>query len=107
MCLTENDHVIQALATKGSDQALDVWILPRAPWAREHLADAHTDDAPPENGAVDRITIPQQPARGGVLRKGLNELLGRPRRRGMLRDPEMDDAPPVMGQQHDSRRPSG
>ena len=35
-----------------------------------------------------------------VLGKCLDELLGRPRRRGMLRDPEMDDTPTVMGQQH-------
>src|SRR5688572_13443316 len=37
----------------------------------------------------------------GFLGKRLDKLLGRPRRRGMLRDPKMDDTPTVMGQEHE------
>ena len=35
MRLVEDDHVVETLAANGSDQALDIGILPRAQWARE------------------------------------------------------------------------
>jgi len=38
---TEYDHVIQALAAQRADHALDIGSLPRRPWRREHLFDAH------------------------------------------------------------------
>src|SRR5476651_1196023 len=85
MPLAEDDHVIQTLAANGSDQALRVWILPGARWARQHLANAHPGDAAPERAPVDGVAIPQQPSRRRVVRKGVNHLLRRPGCRGMRR----------------------
>ena len=93
MPFIEDDHVIEALSTNGSDQTLDRWILPRARGTRDDLADAHPGDATSEHLAVDRVAIPHEPARGRVIREGLDDLLGRPRSGGMLRDPQMDNAP--------------
>ena len=101
MRLIEDDHVFETLSTNGSDQALDKWILPRAQGARDDLADAHPDHTTSEEVAVDRVAIPQEPARSRVVRKGLDDLVGRPRGCGMLRDPKMDNASTVMGQQHE------
>jgi hypothetical protein len=91
MTFIEDDHVIEALSTNGSDQALDKWILPGAQGARDDLADAHPGDAPSEDLAVDCVAVPHEPVRGGVIREGLDDLLGRPRSRGMFRDGDVDD----------------
>ena len=100
MHVVEDDDVIETLATNGPDQALDVGILPRTRWCRDDFMDAHAGDSISEAVPIDGVPIPEEPARGGFLGKCLDELLGRPRRRGMLRDPEMDDTPTVMGEQH-------
>ena len=73
----------------------------RAEGTRDDLADTHPGDATSEDLAVDRVAIPHEPARRRVIREGLDDLLGRPRSRGMLRDPQMDNPPTVMGQQHE------
>ena len=69
----EDDHVIETLATNGSDQALDIGILPRARGARNDLADAQPGDATAEEVAIDRVAISQEPAWGGVIWKGLDD----------------------------------
>ena len=91
--------MIETLAANGADQALDVGILPGSGWCREDFSDAHRGDPTPEQITIDRIAIPQEPGRGGLIGEGLNDLLGRPGGGGMLGDPEMDDTPTVMRQQ--------
>ena len=66
MRFIQDDHVIETLAPKGSDQAFDIGILPRTRGARNDLADAHAGDPTPELVSIDGIAIPQEPARGGV-----------------------------------------
>ncbi len=108
MRLVEDDHVIETLAPHGSDQAFDVWILPGAQGARDDFADAHAGDPPPEQVTVDCVPIAQEPARGGVLGKRLNDLLSRPFGGGMFGDSHMYDAPTVMRQdQQDNEYPAG
>ena len=68
--------------------------------ARHDLADPHASDSTPEELTIDRVAIPQEPARHGVLGEGLNDLLDRPFGGRMLRNPHKNDAPTVMGQQH-------
>jgi hypothetical protein len=101
MRFVQDDHVIEALAPNGSDQAFDVGILPRTRRARDDLANAHAGNSTSEQVSIDGIAIPQEPAWGGVLGEGLNDLLGGPRGGGMLSDPNVDDASTVMGQQHE------
>jgi hypothetical protein len=100
MPLVEDDHVVETLAPDRTDHALDVGILPRTGWRGDHLSNPHRGDPMAERITIDGVAIPQEPARGGVIGEGLNDLLGRPGSRGMLGDPEMDDAPTVVRQQH-------
>ena len=53
--------------------------------------------AKPATSAVDQVAIPHEPARGHVIREGFDDLLGRPRSGGMLRDPHINNPPTVMG----------
>src|SRR5262252_8490083 len=67
----------------------------------------HVRHSPVEALPVDAVTIAMQPFRHGVVRKGLDDLLSRPRRGRMLSDIEVHDAPTAMRQhdQHDRTRP--
>ena len=66
----EHDHVIETLATSGSNESLDEGILPRRPRGREHFFDPHRLRRGPE--AVERmITIVKQVARRLVPRERL------------------------------------
>ena len=100
MLLAEYDHMIETLPPNRSDQPLGVRILPRAGRTREDLTDPHAGDSASERVTIDPVAISQQPARGGVVRKRFNDLLGRPRRRRMLGDVDVNDPPAVM-HQHD------
>jgi hypothetical protein len=71
---------------------------------RENLTNAHRRDPTAEHIPIDGVAIPQDPARQGAIRKGLNDLLGGTRGRGMLRDPQMHDAPTVMRQEPSTNR---
>jgi hypothetical protein len=50
--------------------------------------------------AKDPVTVTQEIGRRRVVREGVDDLLGRPGRGGMLGDIEVEDAPAVMGE-HD------
>ena len=95
MPLAEDDHVVQALAPYGSDQPLHVWVVPGAERTGDHLADAQAGDPALEDVTVDGVAIPQQPSRRRVVRKRVHQLLRRPGRRGVVRNVEVDDPPPV------------
>jgi len=67
---------------------------------REDFTDTHALHALPEHVTVDRVAIAEEIGRGGVVREGVHDLLGRPGRGGMLGDIEVEDAPAVVGE-HD------
>jgi hypothetical protein len=69
--LSEDKHVIQALAPDRADEPLG--ILPRALRRRENLLDSHALHAVPEPSAVDLITIPQKIGGRGLLREDVDE----------------------------------
>jgi hypothetical protein len=82
----EHDHVIETLATSGSNKSLDEWILPRWTRCREHVLNSHGLCRGPQ--AVERmIAIVDQISRRLVPRKCLAQLSGRPRRRRMRGEP--------------------
>ena len=64
----EYDHVIEALATNGSNHSLDVGSLPRRAWCRQNFADGHISHLLLELTAEDGIAVAQQVA--GNLGKG-------------------------------------
>ena len=80
MPLAKYDHMIQTLAANGSDDALDVGILPRLERTRDDLGDAKTRDPPTHGVIVDAVMIAEEPTWGGVIRKRLDQLLGEARR---------------------------
>jgi len=49
--------------------------------------------------SVDLIAIAEEVGRGGVVREGVHDLLGRPGDGGMLGDVEVEDAPAIEGEQ--------
>src|SRR5262249_16396715 len=65
----QNDQVIEALATDGSDQPLDERVLPGTCRTRDDLGDRHARNALLERGAVNAVSVAQQPAWCSVVWK--------------------------------------
>ena len=74
----KNEDVIQTLAPDGANEPLRKGVLPRALRRREDLSDPHALHALLEHVTVDCVAIVEEVGRGGVVREGVHELLGRP-----------------------------
>src|SRR5437899_4807547 len=98
VAFAKDEYVIQTLAPDGADEPLRQGVLPRAVRRREDFTDVHALHALPEHVTVDRVAIAEEVRRGGVVREGVDDLLGRPSSGGMFGDIEVEDAPPVMGE---------
>jgi hypothetical protein len=59
----EHDHMIEALATNGSNHSLYIGSLPRRARCRQNFADAHVSHLFSEFIAKDPIAVPQQVTR--------------------------------------------
>jgi hypothetical protein len=60
MFFVQNDDVVQAFPTEGTDQAFGHGILPRSTRGNEFLFQAQALDSVDEIGAIDGISIPEQ-----------------------------------------------
>jgi hypothetical protein len=78
--------------------------LPEALRRRDDFTDTHALHALPEHVTVDRVAIAEELGRGGVVREGVHDLLGRPGSGGMFGDIEVEDAPAVVGEHGSSGR---
>src|SRR4029450_12927834 len=85
MGAVQNDDVIQALAPDGADPPFRERVLPGRSGGRAHLADPHVSDASREGLAVDRVSIPQEVFRAGLVRKRLKRSGERSRPRWGVR----------------------
>ena len=74
----EHDHMIEALATNGSNHPLYIGSLPRRARCRQNFADAHVSHLFSEVIAKDSIAVPQQVAREFFKGKCLPQLLSGP-----------------------------
>src|SRR5438034_5385914 len=92
----KDEDVIQTLAPDGADEPLREGILPGAVSRREDFTYAHALHALAERVAVDRVAIVEEVGRGGVVREGVHDLLGRPGSSGILGDVEVEDAPAIV-----------
>ena len=93
----EDHEVVQAVSPNGTDQAFDVRILPRTLRRREYFLDLQERDSQTNVVAVHAIPIAEQIARRCVVAEGLDDLLGSPGRRRMLRHIEVQHlATPVF-----------
>jgi hypothetical protein len=94
----EHDHMIEALATNGSNHSLYIGSLPRRARRRQDFADAHALHLFSEVIAEDSIAVAQQVVRELVKGKSLPQLLSRPLRGRAGSHVEVQNATPVMGQ---------
>jgi hypothetical protein len=96
----QNEDIVQTLPPDRANEPFHQGILPRTVGGRQHFTDRHAVDALPERVAADRVAIAEEIARSGLVRKGVHDLLRRPVGRGMLGDVEVDNAPPMVGEDH-------
>src|SRR6267143_2926216 len=94
----EHNHLIEALASNGSNHSLYIGSLPRRARRRQNFADAHASHLVSEVIAKDSIAVPQQVARELVKGKCLPQLLSRPLGGRVGGHIEVQDAAPVKGQ---------
>jgi hypothetical protein len=94
----EHDHMIEALASNGSNHSLYIASLPRRAWCGQHFANAHVSHLFSEVVAKDPIAVTQYITRELVKGKCLSQWLSRPRRRRMGGHSEVQNTTPVMGQ---------
>src|SRR5215472_4998212 len=94
----EHDHMVQALAPKGTNDSLYIRPLPRRSRCGQNFLDAHVCDLPLEFLPEDGVAIAQQVARDLLKRKRLPQLLPGPFRGWMGGHIEMKNASTVMSQ---------
>ena len=96
------DHVIEALAPDGSNEAFDVGVLPRRARRRQDFPNAN------RLHMIERmIPIAKDIARQLVPGKRVTKLLRGPRSRRMFRHREMHHASPIMSEEHqDEQQPA-
>jgi hypothetical protein len=88
----EDEYVIQTLAPDGADEPLREGILPRTAGGGEHFTDPHAFHSLLEEVTVDRLAIAEEIGRRGIVREGVNELLGGLGGGGVLGLVEVEDA---------------
>ena len=98
--LTEDEYMIQTLAPDRTDKALGKRILPGAVRRREDFVDAQALHPVAKLLAVDLVAVAQEVGRRGVIREGLDDLLGGPVGGGVLGHVEVDDPATMVGE-HD------
>ena len=97
MVFSENDQVIDALASNRADNSLGVWVLPGRSRSGDDLSNAHSLHSCTEIGSVDRIAVAEKIAGNhGVARKGLDHLLRSPLGRRMTGHVEVHNTPAVV-----------
>ena len=82
VALAQDDDVVETVAPDRVDQAFGEGILPRAPGSREDFSDLHALHALAERVSVNRVAIAKEIGRGGVVGKGVHDLLSGPRGSG-------------------------
>src|SRR5499427_5720529 len=89
----EHDHMIEALASNGSNHSLHIGSLPRRARCRQDFANAHVSHLFSEVIAKDPIAVPQELLKG----EWLPQLLSRPLRGWVGGHVEVQNTTPVMG----------
>jgi hypothetical protein len=102
MPFAEDQDMIQALASKRSDQTLNIWVLPGRSRCYRAVANPHRSDSVRECLPVSSIIVADQIPRRRVPRKCLHDLPRQPLRRRMrgYREPQQ----PSSTMAHDKKR---
>src|SRR6516162_1904372 len=80
VCLTEDDHMIQAFASQRADQTFSDTILPWRSGRDRPVADAHRDDAAGKDLPISPVIIAHQIGRGRCPGERFGDLPGEPER---------------------------
>jgi hypothetical protein len=106
MALVQSDHMIEAVASQGSDEPLDERVLPRTSWCAEDLLDPHAVNPPLKCATVDRIAISKEVFRRAVPWEGFDDLLGCPLSSRIRGDIKVQNLPSRMckDNQHEEQR---
>ena len=107
MSFVQNEEVVEALATDGPDDSLHKRILPGRPGGRGHLADPQVVDAPSEGLAVDRVSIPKEVFRAGLLRERRAHLPGRPDCGRVIRHVDVEEFAAIVAEDDEDERAGG
>jgi len=91
MAFVKDNDVVQALPPDRTEHALDVGVLPRAAWCRGDLRDAHRRDPLTEDRTIRGVAVAQRKVGSSLPRESFNDLLRKPRCRGMLCNIEPHD----------------
>ncbi len=94
----QDDHVIEALATNGSDEPFNERVLPGTSWTGDDLDDRHARNASLERAAVNTVSVAQQSPWRRVVGKRVDDLLRRPFGRLVLSHIEVHDAAALVRQ---------
>jgi hypothetical protein len=97
---TKAEDMIQTLARDRADEPLREGVLPRTVGRRQDCTDPHALHSLPARGTVDAVVIVEEIGRHGVVREGVDDLLGGPGSGGMPGDVEVEDASAMVGEDH-------
>ncbi len=100
LAFMKHGHPVRTFSADGANQWLQARRLPRAARSDAFVADSHAFDPSAEGCAMNRIGISQVICGRGLVRKGVNDLLGDPFGSGRFRDVEVNDFT-SLGREHD------
>ena len=100
MPFAKDEDMIQTLTPNRSNESLCEGVLPRAVGRRRDFSDPHALHSLPERVTVDTVAIAEEIGRRGIVREGVDELLGGPGGGGVLGHVEMQDTAAMVGE-HD------
>ena|SRR5262245_15040131 len=103
MSLVQDNDMVQAVTADTPDEPFDIGVLPWTPGSDDHLCDPHIPHPLLKKGAVDTVSVSQTIPWRTVPWEGVDDLLGGPFRRRMLRHGKVYDTPPRVGQHHEHK----
>ena len=95
---TKHDYVVQTFSANRADYPLDIRSLPRTPWRRKHLPDAHSLHLVHEVAPEDPIAISEKITWCAAPRESVSKLLHGPLRSWVSSNAVVQNAPAVVCQ---------
>jgi hypothetical protein len=104
--LSEDQHMIETIAPDGTNQSLNIGILPRRTRSCENLLNPDCSCRLRKRSSVTAVSVPKQISRCGLPREGVNKLPCSPFGCRMCCHAKVHDAPAFMRQnQKDKQQP--
>jgi len=108
MPFADHDDVVKAFPANRANHPLGIRVLPRRARRNNHLSDVQHPSMTRKSFVIDLVAIPDHRPARFLRRARLEQLACRPFRRRMLRDIEMHQPAPAVGQHHEHEQdPNG